>query len=156
MTRTKLTTFGFPSFAKSSVGFDDLFKLLTMSEHTNESFYPPYNIIRLGDTSFAIEVAVAGFNPDEIEVTLDNNTLAITGSKSDEAKNRDYVHQGISNRSFQRMLPLAEHIQVQSASVTNGILTIMLEKIVPEALKPRRIPIVSNNLLTDTKTVTVE
>jgi molecular chaperone IbpA len=128
----------------STVGFDrlldafnDLEKSVTDSKATS---YPPYNILKLGEHDYAIEIAVAGFKKDEIEITVENNKLTVSG-KVDQTREVDYLHRGIATRDFTREFTLAETVVVQSADMQNGLLVINLQNVVPEAAKPKRIEI---------------
>lgn len=144
---TRFPNFTLPSELQSfSIGFDSMFDQLRNQLETRTGLntsYPPYNIIKLSDTTFRIEVAVAGFPPEDLSVLLEKDTLTITGnsSKSVDDKSPEYVHRGISNRAFKRVLTLAEHIEVTSATVEHGMLIINLERIIPEEKKPKVIPI---------------
>jgi molecular chaperone IbpA len=105
-----------------------------------EDNYPPYNIERLSDDRYQIALAVAGFAPDEISVTAEQNVLTIEGSKVEKTE-REYLYRGISTRHFKRQFSLADYVQVKSAAFDNGLLKIELVREVPEAMKPRRIVI---------------
>ena len=129
----------FGNFRRSSVGFDRLFDMLESSNFGGEN-YPPFDLIKLDDNRYRIEVAVAGFGKDDIEITSQQNSLLIRGQKSDE-NGSNYVHRGIANRSFERRFALADHIQVRGADLRDGMLAIELEREIPEAMKPRRIDI---------------
>lgn len=130
--------YDFTPFYRATVGFDRLFEALS---DTTANGYPPYNIVKLNDDEFRIEVAVAGFTDDEIDVTVHERQLTITGeAKKDEAVG-EYLHKGISNRNFDRTFTLGEYVEVKSASVKDGILTVALARNVPEAAKPRKIAI---------------
>ena len=128
----------------STVGFDrlldafnDLEKSVTEAKTTT---YPPYNILKLGEHDYAIEIAVAGFNTSEIDITVENNKLTVTG-KVDQGRSAEYLHRGIATRDFIREFTLAETVVVRSADMHNGLLVINLENVVPEAAKPKRIEI---------------
>ena len=129
----------FGNFRRSSVGFDRLFDMLENSNFAGEN-YPPFDLIKLDDNRYRIEVAVAGFGKDDIEITSQQNQLLIRGQKSDE-DGSNYVHRGIANRSFERRFALADHIQVRGADLRDGMLAIELVREIPEAMKPRRIEI---------------
>ena len=133
------SAFDFGNFRRSSVGFDRLFDMLENSSFGAEN-YPPFDLIRLDDNRYRIEVAVAGFGKDDIEITSQENQLLIRGQKRDE-NGADYVHRGIANRSFERRFALADHIQVRGADLKDGMLAIELEREIPEAMKPRKIEI---------------
>jgi len=129
---------------RSTVGFDRLARLVDTATRTDESQlgYPPYNIEKLGEEAYRVTMAVAGFTTDEIDITVHENTLTVTGEAKTEAKTGQYLHRGIARRAFERRFQLADHIKVRSAALTNGLLDIDLVREVPEALKPRKIDIV--------------
>lgn len=129
---------------KSTVGFDRLFDALDEVQRSSEETYPPYNIERIDENRFRIAVALAGFAPDEVSLTVEQNVLTLEGQKADREE-RTYLHRGISTRSFKRQFTLAEHVEVKSAQFENGLLTINLEREIPEAMKPRRVAIRSAN-----------
>ena len=129
----------FGNFRRSSVGFDRLFDMLENSNFAGEN-YPPFDLIKLDDNRYRIEVAVAGFGKDDIEITSQQNQLLIRGEKGDE-DGSNYVHRGIANRSFERRFALADHIQVRGADLRDGMLAIELVREIPEAMKPRKIEI---------------
>ena len=133
------SAFDFGDFRRSSVGFDRLFDMLENSNFGGEN-YPPFDLIKVDDNRYRIEVAVAGFGKDEIEITSQQNVLLIRGQKSDE-NGSNYVHRGIANRSFERRFALADHIQVRGADLRDGMLAIELVREIPEAMKPRKIEI---------------
>lgn len=120
--------------------FDDLAKLTSYSH--SESNYPPYNIIKYSDDSYAIEVAVAGFDQSEIDISVENNHLIISGNRSEKSHmETTYVHRGISARNFSKTFTLGNYIEINGATIKNGMLTISLVRVMPEALKPRKIAI---------------
>jgi molecular chaperone IbpA len=125
---------------RSTVGFDRLFDLLDESSRWSEDHYPPYNIERTGDDHYRISLALAGFSPDEVTITAEQNVVTVEGSKSQKA-DHEYLHQGISARPFRRSFNLADYVQVKGAAFENGLLKIELVREVPEAMKPRRIAI---------------
>ena len=138
------SAFDFAPFRRSTVGFDRLFDMLennTMGG--NGENYPPFDLIKLGDNQYRIELAVAGFKPDEIDITAQQNVLIVTGKKSDETQDRgsDYIYRGIANRSFERRFALADHIQVRGADLKDGLLSVELVREIPEAMKPKKINI---------------
>src|SRR6202051_3915374 len=122
---------------RSTIGFDRLFDLLDETQHRAEDNYPPYNIERLGEDRYQISLAVAGFSPDEISVTAEQNVVTIQGTKADRTE-REYLYRGISARPFRRQFSLADYVQVKSAAFENGLLKIELFREIPEAMKPRR------------------
>jgi molecular chaperone IbpA len=126
---------------RSTVGFDHLFDLLDQSTRpTGEDSYPPYNIERVGEDRYQITLALAGFTPDEITITAEQNTLTIEGRKADKGEHQ-YLYQGISARPFRRLFNLADHVRVSGATFESGLLKVELVREVPEAMKPRRIAI---------------
>jgi molecular chaperone IbpA len=125
---------------RSTIGFDRLFDVLDEVQRTAEEAYPPYNIERFDENRFQISVALAGFSPDEVTLTTEQNVLTLEGRKADKGE-RTYLHHGISARSFKRQFTLADHVEVKSARFENGLLVIELQREIPEAMKPRRIPI---------------
>jgi molecular chaperone IbpA len=126
---------------RSTIGFDRLFDLLNASSQwTTEENYPPYNIERNGEDRYQISLALAGFTPDEVTITAEQNVLTVEGAKSQKSEHQ-YLYQGISARPFRRVFNLADYVQVRGASFTNGLLKIELVREVPEAMKPRRIAI---------------
>jgi len=132
-----------PDITRFAVGFDRMFDELARTAGTlNASNYPPYNIIRTAEHEYDIEIAVAGFEEDELDVELQNGELTVRGENKAEAQRvGNYLHQGIASRNFTRKFALADHVVVQGATVKNGILTIKLEVIVPEHEKPKKIAI---------------
>ena len=139
----------------SFVGFDELFKQLERATEHQPQQYPPHNIIKYSDVNYAIELAVAGFSMDELDIECEKKVLTIKGNskaKADNENEREYVHRGISQKKFTRTFTLADHIEVTGADLTNGILSVKLELIVPEELKPRKIPISNPELLLENNT----
>jgi molecular chaperone IbpA len=135
-----MRSYDFAPLWRSTVGFDRLFDLVETAQRAGEDNYPPYNIERLSEDRYQIALAVAGFAPDEISVTAEQNVVTIEGGKNDKAE-REYIYRGISARPFKRQFNLADYVQVKSAAFDNGLLKIELVREVPEAMKPRRIPI---------------
>jgi molecular chaperone IbpA len=138
-----LRSFDIPQIHKFGIGFDELFEdLMRITQHQSNSNYPPHNVIKTGDDTVTIEVAVAGFAEGEIDVTIEKRLLTITGScKTEDNASYEYLHRGISSRDFKQVFPLNEHVEVKSASIHNGILRVYLEREVPEAAKPKSIAI---------------
>lgn len=135
-----MRNYDFAPLWRSTIGFDRLFDLAETAQRATEDNYPPYNIERLAEDRYQIALAIAGFAPGEISVTAEQNVVTIEGSKT-EKNDRDYLYRGISARSFKRQFNLADYVQVKSAVFENGLLKIELIREVPEAMKPRRIPI---------------
>ena len=136
--------FDFTPLYRSSIGFDHLARMLDEATTFETPTYPPYNIERVGEDEYLISVAIAGFTPDEVNVEVKGNDLTITGKKNDkpEAK-KEFLHQGIAGRSFQRSFQLADHVEVKSAGLNDGLLQVSLKRVIPEALKPRTIAVQS-------------
>jgi molecular chaperone IbpA len=138
------SAFDFAPFRRSTVGFDRLFDMLENSSLSQGGEnYPPFDLIKLGDNDFRIELAVAGFKPDELDITAQQNVLLVSGRKKDETdeKGNNYIYRGIATRSFERRFALADHIQVKGADMKDGLLSIELVREIPEAMKPKRISI---------------
>src|SRR5258707_5693886 len=134
-----MRTYDFSPLWRSSIGFDRLFDLAETAQRAGEGNYPPYNIERLAEDRYQITLAVAGFSPNEISVTAEQNVVTIEGSA--ERAEREYLYRGISARPFKRQFNLADYVQVKSAIFDNGLLKIELVREIPEAMKPRRIAI---------------
>ena len=138
------SAFDFSPFRRSTVGFDRLFDMLENNTFGQaQENYPPFDLVKLGDNDYRIELAVAGFKPEEIDITAQQNVLIVSGRKSEESeqKGSDYIYRGIANRSFERRFALADHIQVKGADMKDGMLQIELVREIPEAMKPRKIDI---------------
>jgi molecular chaperone IbpA len=134
--------FDYTPFYRSSVGFDRLFRLLDEAANVETQTYPPYNIERLDENSFRITMAVAGFGFEDLSITQEGNALTVTGKKSHKADPKvEVLHQGIAARDFERRFNTADHVEVKSADLVNGLLQISLVREVPEAMKPRQIAI---------------
>jgi molecular chaperone IbpA len=136
----EMRTFDPTPLWRSTVGFDRLFDLMDQSTRWSEDHYPPYNIERTGEDHYAITLALAGFTPDEVSITAEQNVLTVEGSKSQKSDG-EYLYQGISARPFRRVFNLADYVQVKGASFEQGLLKIELVREVPEAVKPRKIAI---------------
>ena len=135
-------TYDFAPLYRNAIGFDRLARLVdTAAQSAGGSAYPPYNIEKTGDDSYVLTMAVAGFGSDDIELTVQDNTLVVTGRVGGERDKREVLYRGIAARAFQRSFTLADHIQVEQADLHNGLLQIGVRRVVPEALKPRRIAI---------------
>jgi molecular chaperone IbpA len=136
-----MRNYDFTPLWRSTVGFDRTFDLLNNSQMLDgQDNYPPYDIARTGEESYRISLAIAGFSPDEIAITAQQNLLTVAGRKSDAAQH-EYLYQGISARPFDRHFSLADHVEAEKATYENGLLQIDLVRKVPEAMKPRRIEI---------------
>jgi molecular chaperone IbpA len=140
-----MRTYDFAPLWRSSIGFDRLFDLINDTQRLeNQDGYPPYDIVRTGEDIYRISLALAGFSPDEIAITAQQNKLTITGRKAGHEPDRkpdEFLYQGISTRPFEREFNLEDHVEVEHASFDNGMLQIELARKIPEAMKPRRIEI---------------
>jgi len=139
---TKITALDLSPFYRASIGVDRLFDRIVNQIDTTTTNYPPYNIVKTGDNTFEIQVAVAGFTQGELEVNFHDGQLIVTGEKK-TIPNPDHVyhHQGISARKFMRTWPLVDYMEVIDAVAKDGILTVSLEQRLPEAMKPKAIAI---------------
>jgi molecular chaperone IbpA len=127
---------------KSSIGFDHLASVLDqLANIDSENGFPPYNIERLGDNTYRISMAVAGFGDNDLSIEVKEGTLTVRGEKKVEEKVRQYIHQGIAARNFERRFRLAEYVEVSGATLEHGLLHIDLKRELPEAMKPRTITI---------------
>jgi molecular chaperone IbpA len=133
-----MTSYKFPRSA--FVGFDNIFdELERLATHSTDN-YPPHNIVKLSDDKYQIEIAVVGFKEQDLELKKQDGILYVTGQKG-QADETNYVHRGISGRSFKRSFRLSEHVEVKGADLRDGLLVINLERIIPEEKRPRVIPI---------------
>jgi molecular chaperone IbpA len=136
-----MRTFDLDPLWRTSIGFDRLFDLMDESlKVKTEDHYPPYNIARLDEDRYRISLAVAGFTPDQITITAQQNTLKVSG-RIEKDEMAFYLYRGIAARAFEREFNLADYVEVTGASLENGLLTIDLARRLPEAMKPRRIEI---------------
>lgn len=135
-----MRTYDFSPLWRSSIGFDRLLDFAEAAQRSGEDNYPPYNIERLDSDRYGIELAVAGFTPEEITVTAEQNVVTVEGRKA-EGTDRNYLHRGISARAFKRQFTLADYVQVRGAAFEHGLLKIELVREIPEAAKPSRIAI---------------
>ena len=134
----------FSPLYRSVVGFDRLAALLDAAQASAESTgYPPYNIETVGDDAYRIELAVAGFRPDELNIEAKENVLTVTGRKAANDDQRRFLHRGLAERNFERRFQLADYVVVTDAELSDGLLRISLKRELPESLKPRRIEIKS-------------
>jgi molecular chaperone IbpA len=134
------STLGFEKF------FDDVEKLLSTDIQKTVSSFPPHNIIKLDDNRYLVELAVAGFSKEDVEISVEDNILTIRGEKKDKDDSVTYIHRGIGTRSFTKSLTIADTVEVRGAEFKDGILRVALENIIPEHKKPRKIEI-GNNLV---------
>jgi molecular chaperone IbpA len=137
-----MTTFDFAPLFRTAIGFDRLARLMdTAMSAPDASSYPPYNIEKTGDDTYRLTMAVAGFRPDELDLVVKDNTLLVSGKVKTEGNKGEMLYRGIAGRAFERRFVLADHIVVDGADLQNGLLHVGLKRVVPEALKPRRIEI---------------
>ena len=136
-----MRTIDFSPLFRSVVGFDRLADLLDAAAHESATGYPPYNIERTGDNEYRVEIAVAGFKPEELSIEVKESLLIVQGRKTANDVERRFVHRGLAERNFERRFQLAEYVAVTEANLADGLLSISLKRELPEALKPRRIEI---------------
>ncbi|OWW00292.1 Hsp20 family protein [Rhizobium sp. R693] len=135
------TSYDYTPLFRSSVGFDRVFNLLENAQRARSvSDWPPYDIVKTGDDSYRISIAVAGFARDDLDITFQSNLLTVTGKKQDTTAEA-YLHRGIASRPFEHRFELADHVRVNGAELVNGLLSVDLIREIPEALKPRKIDI---------------
>ncbi len=136
-----MRTIDFSPLYRSVVGFDRLADLLDAASADAATGYPPYNIERTDENAYRVEIAVAGFRPDELSIEVKENLLTVTGRKTANDEPRRFLHRGLAERNFERKFQLADYVIVTEASLADGLLSIALKRELPEALKPRRIEI---------------
>ena len=136
-----MRTIDFAPLYRSVVGFDRLASLIETASAADATGYPPYNIERTDENAYRIEIAVAGFRPDELNIEVRENRLTVAGRKAANDEARTYLHRGLAARDFERRFQLADYIVVADADLADGLLSISLKREIPEALKPRRIEI---------------
>jgi molecular chaperone IbpA len=145
MSNFEIRTVDLPTFVsqihRHAVGFDQMFETLNRTFTNSKSDnYPPHNVVQVDDSHFVIELAIAGFEENEVSIELNKNLLTVKGEKITVPQG-EYLHKGISTRDFTRVFPLGEHIEVNGAKVRNGILTISLQEVIPDEAKPKSIAI---------------
>ena len=137
-----MRTYDMTPLYRSSVGFDRLFnELFDTVNKLDGTGYPPYNIELADENNYRITLAVAGFGESDLDIEVKDRTLTVAGKRADDDSERQFLHQGIAGRSFERRFQLAEHVRVTGASLQNGLLNIDLVREIPEAMKPRKIEI---------------
>jgi molecular chaperone IbpA len=136
-----MRTIDFAPLYRSVVGFDRLASLLDAASAEAASGYPPYNIERTDENAYRIEMAVAGFRPEELNIEVKENLLTVQGRKAANDETRRYLHRGLAERNFERRFQLADYVVVTEAKLADGLLSVSLKRDLPEALKPRRIEI---------------
>ena len=152
-----MNRFDFTPYRRSMVGFDRLFDLLESQRGAGTSDnYPPFNIERRGKDAYRITVAVAGFKPADIEITAQQNLLVVIGKKGDEAPDGQFLHVGIAQRGFERRFELADYVRVETANLEDGLLVIELVREVPDAMRPKKVPVGTQKTLSMVKDVAQE
>jgi molecular chaperone IbpA len=137
-----MTTFDFSPLFRTAIGFDRLARLMdAATSGADAPSYPPYNIEKTGEDTYRLTMAVAGFRPEDLDLVVKENTLVVSGKVTTEGQKTEMLHRGIAGRAFERRFVLADHIVVDGADLQNGLLHVGLKRVVPEALKPRRIEI---------------
>ena len=137
-----MRTIDFSPLYRSAVGFDRLASLLEAASRSDApSGYPPYNIETVGENAYRIEIAVAGFKPEELNIEFRESTLTVQGKKAANDEAKRYLHRGLAERNFERRFQLADYVVVTGAALADGLLVVDLERQLPEALKPRRVEI---------------
>jgi molecular chaperone IbpA len=143
--------YDFTPLWKSTIGFDHQFDLINNSQLLeSQDRYPPYDIARTGEESYRISLALAGFSPDDITISAQQNLLTVAG-RHPEGPNQEFIYQGISARPFERHFSLADHVEVERAAFANGLLQIDLVRKVPDSMKPRRIEITTDGQINSKK-----
>ena len=138
-----MRTIDFSPLYRSVVGFERLANLLETAQADSATGYPPYNIERTGENDYRIEIAVAGFRQEELNIEVKENLLTVQGRKAANDDQRRFLHRGLAERDFERRFQLADYVVVTDAKLADGLLSISLRREVPEALKPRRIEIMA-------------
>ncbi len=136
-----MRTIDFSPLYRSVVGFDRLAALLDAAASGESTGYPPYNIETVGQDAYRIEVAVAGFKPEELNLEVKENVLTVQGRKAANDDSRRFLHRGLAERNFERRFQLADYVAVTDANLADGLLSISLKRELPESMKPRRIEI---------------
>ncbi len=137
-----MTNLDFAPLFRTAIGFDRLARLMDSAASTPDaSSYPPYNIERTGDDTYRLTMAVAGFRPEDLDIVAKDNTLVVSGRVASETQKGELLYRGIAGRAFERRFVLADHMVVEGADLQNGLLHVGLRRVVPEALKPRRITV---------------
>jgi molecular chaperone IbpA len=141
-----MTSYDFAPLFRTAIGFDRLARLMdAATSNADVSGYPPYNIEKTGEDTYRLTMAVAGFRPEDLDLVAKDNTLVVSGKVSTDGQKAEMLHRGIAGRAFERRFVLADHIVVDGADLQNGLLHVGLKRVVPEALKPRRIEIGSSS-----------
>ena len=136
-----MTTLNISPLFCTAIGFDRMTRLMDAAAAAPDVTYPPYNIEKTGEDAYRLTMAVAGFGPDDIELTVKESALFVTGRVSQSSEKSEVLYRGIAGRAFERKFTLADHIVVDGADLRNGLLHVALKRVVPESLKPRRIAV---------------
>ena len=136
-----IMSYDFAPLYRTAIGFDRLARLAGTAQETASQSYPPYNIERTDENAYRVEIAVAGFRPEELNIEVKENLLTVTGRKTANDEPRRFLHRGLAERNFERKFQLADYVVVTEAALADGLLSIALKRELPEALKPRRIDI---------------
>ena len=139
-----MRTYDFAPLYRSVVGFDRLAALLESAQADSAQGYPPYNIERTDENAYRVEIAVAGFRPEELNIEVKENLLTVQGRKAANDDQRKFLHRGLAERNFERRFQLADYVVVTEAALADGLLSISLKRELPEALKPRQIEITTS------------
>ncbi len=142
-----MNRFDFTPYRRSTVGFDRLFDLLESQARNGGDNYPPFNIERRGEDTYRITLALAGFRPDDLDITAQQNLLVVQGRKRDDDSAGQMLHLGIANRGFERRFELADYVRVDNAELADGLLVIDLVREIPEAMKPKKIALAGQRKL---------
>lgn len=147
-----MNRFDFTPYRRTMVGFDRLFDLLENQSRMNSGDnYPPFNVERRSEDAYRITLAVAGFKPADIEITAQQNLLVVQGKKGEDGSAGQFLHVGIAQRGFERRFELADYVRVENANLEDGLLAIDLVREVPEAMKPKKIPVGTQKTLSVVK-----
>ena len=136
-----MTGIDFAPLFRTAIGFDRLARLVDTAAASAEASYPPYNIEKTGEDAYRLTMAVAGFRPENLDIVVKDNTLLVSGRVQNDGQKPELLYRGIAGRAFERRFVLADHIVVEGADLQHGLLHVGLKRVVPEALKPRRIAI---------------
>ena len=148
-----MRSFDFSPLYRSAVGFDRMMSMLDAAQkNAGADSYPPYNIEKTGEDAYQISIAVAGFTTEDLNVEVRDGQLVVVGKGSVDKDNADYLHRGIARRAFERRFQLADHVEVKSADLRDGLLVVDLVREIPEAMKPRKIEIQPAGMTIEGKT----
>lgn len=139
---SQITRYDTQDFNKALIGIDQIFDHFSRrfaNQVTNN--YPPFNVVRYGEDLYEVQIAVAGFTREEIDITVENSELIVCGNKADGQETGEYVHRGLAFRNFERVFRLTQYFEVKDAEIKDGLLSIRIERHIPEALKPRKVEI---------------